>query len=157
MRFLIFSALGLLCLAGCNSDTDTPASSGPVSTGNAVPKIHVYNATDTTHQVEVEYDHGFKTLKIAEESSFQFHFNPMGNSGQSSVNTYDVTVYEYESREKKCSTVISVAASSEYAPLKAANSVGQGRCVATTPENTACTVKAGTYGPTCQIELTISQ
>ena len=71
----------------------------------------------------------------------------MGNSGEEAVNTYDITVYEYESLEKKCSTVISVASSSEYAPLKAANSVGQGRCVATTPENTACTVKAGTYGP----------
>jgi hypothetical protein len=157
MRFLIFSALGLLCLAGCNSDTNAPASSGPVSTGNAVPNIHVYNATDTTHQVEVEYDHGFKTLKIDEKISFQFHFNPMGNSGQEAVNTYDVTVYEYGSQETKCSTVISVASSSEYAPLNAANSVGQGRCVATTPENSDCTVKAGTYGPTCQIELTISQ
>lgn len=156
MRFLIFSALGLLCLAGCNSDTNATASSAPVSTGNAVPNIHVYNATDTTHQVEVDYDGGFKTLKIGEGSNFQFHFNPMGSSGQEAVNTYDVTVYEYDSRETKCTTVISVSASSEYAPLKAENSVGEGRCVATAPENSDCAVKAGTYGPTCQIQLSIS-
>ena len=143
MRYLVILALAFLCLASCDNDTDVPPKLETDETD--VPlNIHVHNATGVIHQVDVEFDNGFKTLKIGEDGRFQLHF-----SARDPSYTYDVTVYD-GSQEKKCSFTIGGVSNQ-------VNTVGQGRCIATTPENSACTVKARTFGPSCQVELTISE
>ncbi len=160
---------------------------GPVRVHNRFPTITVINDTEKTHYVDVDYARGFKRLQIGGKVQVdkivydgktyesvttgkvihKITFNPPPPSRKpflEDIHRYEIAVYEKGSEEKMCSSIIRVAPGTLFSGPSASDGagtetsfVGEGNCIATVPQNSACTMKAKAFGPTCQVELTISE
>lgn len=148
---------------------------------NQFPKINIINDTQLTHNIYVEYAHGFKqviiggkitidkliydgntfenftTGKVVHEMNFIPPQRPK-KPWRKDIYSYEMTVYEKGREEMMCSSTIKVMPSaSSQNNGSGSDIVGDGPCIATIPENNACTIKAHTFAHTCQIELSITE
>ncbi len=148
MRVIATSVAALLCLTSCG-DSETNATTSPQSQVRvAVPQIHVENATGKAHRVDVDYDRGHKTLRIAGGDRFDFdRTGPSSRAGNDAAGTYDIAVYEYLDPNEKCSTTLDMVGG---------DFGNDSRCRITSLAAGKCRVQAAAVGTTCRVDVRIA-